>query len=193
MSPPWHVLNLLPQRVFKLAEIDRKAVDMVSEQEDLDKILQTSVPGLVSKSQRRLGNQNSKGRVSAEGSATHKLLVDSSVFNIAILLPPSLSFLQRLKDIVPQDSDIAVSTLTSFLDDFLLDVFLPQLEETATELCLTSFMELGAFQQDSQWSQRGAQPVFKVHQPSILFAYFCLNPAGDCKFFPYCGIILQIT
>ncbi|KAI4177776.1 MAG: hypothetical protein LQ343_000240 [Gyalolechia ehrenbergii] len=147
-------------RVFKLAEIDHKSSNFTTEQEDLNKILQNSVPGLVSKSRRQSDTKSSKDRVSKEGPATHKLLIESSVFNIAILLPPSLSFLQRLKDIVPLDSDIAISTLTSFLDDFLVNVFLPQLEETVTELCGQS-MSLDAFQQDPLWQQEAARPILK--------------------------------
>lgn len=94
--------------------------------------------------------------------AGHKVLIEPNVFNISLLLPPSLSFLQRLKDIVPVDSDIKISTLTSFLDDFLVNVFHPQLEETVTELCTQSFIELDAFQQDSQWSQHAIRPIFRV-------------------------------
>lgn len=120
------------------------------------------MPGLVSKQQRRSVNRSSKDRASKGGPATHKLLTEPSVFNIAILLPPSLSFLQRLKDIVPHDSDIAISTLTSFLDDFLVNVFLPQLEETVTDLCAESYMTLDAFQEDPHWRQKAAKPILKV-------------------------------
>lgn len=94
--------------------------------------------------------------------ASHRLLIDASVFNISLLLPPSLSFLERLKEIIPPDSSIAISTLTSFLDDFLVNVFHPQLEETLTELCAQSFNELEEFQKDLQWSQRATKPLFKV-------------------------------
>ncbi|KAL8812110.1 MAG: hypothetical protein Q9200_001282 [Gallowayella weberi] len=150
------------KRVFKLAEIDQKTSDLTVEQEDLDRMLQHSVPGLVSKFQRRSETQLSKGPVSKGGPATHKLLAESSVFNIALMLPPSLSFLQRLKEIVPPDSNIAVSTFTSFLDDFLVNVFLPQLEETVTELCTASCTDLDAFNEDPRWRQRSARPILKV-------------------------------
>ena len=131
----------------------------------MDQILQASVPGLVSKSQRRSGVAHTiKATTSDSPGAGHKLLTEPSVFNISLLLPPSLSFLQRLRDIVPIESDIAMSTLTSFLDDFLINVFQPQLEETVTELCTQSFIELDAFQEDTQWSQHAPKPIFKVHE-----------------------------
>lgn len=101
----------------------------------------------------------------------HKLLVEPNVFNIGSLLPPSLSFLQRLKDIVPPDSDIAMSTLTSFLDEFIVNVFHPQLEDTVTELCTRSFVEMEAFQKETQWSQYATKPIFKVRAATIFEAW----------------------
>jgi hypothetical protein len=149
--------------VFKLSEIDQKSADLAADQHDLDQILQASVPGLVSKSQVPSGSSRINATTTTDGPAAgHKLLVEPNVFNISSLLPPSLSFLQRLKDIVPHDSDIAMSTLTSFLDEFIINVFHPQLEETVTELCTQSFLELDAFQKDPQWSQHSIRPIFKV-------------------------------
>ena len=146
-----------------MSEIDQKSVDLAADQRDLNQILQASVPGLVSKSQRPSGVSHNDINVTTDGPvASHKLLVDPNVFNISSLLPPSLSFLQRLRDIVPHDSGIAMSTLTSFLDDFLVNVFQPQLEETVTESCAQSFAELDAFQKDSQWPQHAVRPIFKV-------------------------------
>ena len=150
------------KRVFRLTEMDTKADDVASEQADLDKILQSSVPGLVSKSQSRLSmDKTSRKLVYDSPAASHKLLVEASVFNINILLPPSLMFLQKLKDIVPPASDVALSTLTSFLDDFLVNVFHPQFDETVTELCTQSFMVSDAFHQDSNWSSYARKPIFK--------------------------------
>lgn len=143
--------------------MDNTSTDFAIEQEDLDNILQASVPGLISKSHRRSVETKSDRRVTYDGpSVGHKLLVEPSVFNISLLLPPSISFLQTLKDIVPSDSDIAVSTLTSFLDDFLVNFFNPQLEETVTELCTRSFVELDTFHQDPNWADHARRPIFKV-------------------------------
>ncbi len=152
------------KRVFKLAQIDQKTPDLAADQKDLDQILQASVPGLVSKNQRQSGvSHNLVDGIATDGPAVgHKLLVDPNVFNVGSLLPPSLAFLQRLRDIVPHDSDIAMSTLTSFLDEFIVNVFHPQLEDTVTELCTQSFVDLEAFQQYSQWSQHAQKPLFKV-------------------------------
>ena len=66
---------------------------------------------------------------------------------MAVLLPPSIAFLHRLRAIVPaQGSGVVPSTLTTFLDDFLINVFYPQLEESLTLLCGQAINDLEAFQ-----------------------------------------------
>lgn len=150
------------KKMFKLTDTDPKSSDLETEQQELDEILKTSVPGLVSKNRGKIGIADSVDRVGQDSSAAgHKLLAEPGVFNMTILLPPSLSFLQRLKDIVPVGSNIAMSTLTSFLDDFLINIFHPQLEEAVTELCARCMIDLEAFSQDSQWSQHSPRPIFK--------------------------------
>ncbi|BAE62389.1 unnamed protein product [Aspergillus oryzae RIB40] len=148
------------KKMFKLSETDG-STEMKTEQNELDEILRSSVPGLVSKTRQKTtpnGNPDSKQGNSGTG---HKILIEPSVFNMSILLPPSLSFIQRLKEIVPVDSDIAMSTLTSFLDDFMVNVFLPQLDETVTDLCMLSYITPDAFTEDPQWLAVSPRPVFK--------------------------------
>ncbi|RAL63617.1 hypothetical protein DID88_003661 [Monilinia fructigena] len=153
------------EKLFKFADADAKA----------------AVPGLMSSS-RKSGTESKKAKSFLEGSVgrngakrltgtvfdaktggmgTHKSLVEPSVFNMSLLLPPTLGFLQRLKAIVPPGSDLVTSTLTSFLDNFLVNVFLPQLEETLGKLSDSVFEETDAFQQDAQWARISRRPVFK--------------------------------
>jgi exocyst complex component 4 len=149
--------------MFKLQDMDSKSSDLTLEREDLQSILTTSVPGLVSDSKRVDESDHTLTTNLVDGSATgHRLLVEPNVFNMAILLPPSLTFLGRLKEVVPSSSDIAMSTLTSFLDDFLINVFLPQLDETIVEMCSQIFIESDAFQQDPSWRTHSRKPIFKV-------------------------------
>jgi exocyst complex component 4 len=62
---------------------------------------------------------------------------------------------------VPPGSDLVTSTLTSFLDNFLVNVFLPQLEETLGKLSDSVFEQSDAFQQDPHWIKIARRPVFK--------------------------------
>jgi len=130
------------------------------ENDDVVAIFQKFVPGLVSFTR---AQTTISGNTQYDSSAAgHKLLIEPGVFNIKVLLPTTVTFLHRLKDIVPPGSDILISTLTSFLSDFLINVFHPQLEETLTELCSQSFLQLDAFQTDPNWSKYSQKPLFKV-------------------------------
>lgn len=80
---------------------DYSSQQMKAHQDDLEAILKASVPGLVSESLRP-ATTSSEAQSSSDGAATgHKLLIEPSVFNMGLLLPPSLAFLQRVKEIVP--------------------------------------------------------------------------------------------
>ncbi|GAM86826.1 hypothetical protein ANO11243_048460 [Dothideomycetidae sp. 11243] len=149
------------KRLFKLSDTDKTSTGIAAERDDLDQILKASVPGLVTQGLSS-GDRMDDNSKSLDRSGTgHKLLVEPSVFNMAILLPPSLSFLTRLREIVPSNSDVVVSTLTSFLDDFLVNVFEPQMEETLTEACNAAYSQSDAFQEDPRWQMQATKPIFK--------------------------------
>ncbi len=59
-------------------------------------------------------------------------------------------------------SYIVTSSLTHFLDDFLLNVFQPQLDDTLTESSIQILIELDAFQAHPQWQNIAKRPIFKV-------------------------------
>jgi exocyst complex component 4 len=156
---------IVSQKMFKLSDVDQKSTEFKTEQDDLEEILRSSVPGLVTKSrQKNVTGDIPQSRQGNSGTG-HKLLVKPSVFNMAILLLPSLNFLQRLKDIVPINSDLGTSILTSFLDDFLVTVFLPQLDEAVTDMCMLSLVAVDAFAEDPNWAAVSPRPIFKVTKP----------------------------
>ncbi|KAI9719019.1 MAG: hypothetical protein M1828_006395 [Chrysothrix sp. TS-e1954] len=160
---------------FKLSSVDTSSgstsisSDIKHHREELVNTFEKFVPGLVSltsasnSSTSHMTAATSSGQIlSADSTAAgHKLLVLPSVFNIGVLLPPSVLFLNRLKAIVPPSSDIVVSTLSSFLNDFLINVFHPQLEETLIDYCSQSFIQLDSFQIDPNWAALAQKPLFK--------------------------------
>ncbi len=169
------------RKLFKLQDTlkpgkDGKAnTDLTGERSDLEFILKASVPGLVSANSdsstltKRPGalddftSDDTDTSAGADRSATgHKLLIAPSIFNMGLLLPPSLTFLRHLKEIVPtqQTSGVLPSTLTSFLDDFLINVFYPQLDETLIDLCGRCMSDLDTFQPDPKWNEVAQKPIF---------------------------------
>ncbi|KAJ5619230.1 hypothetical protein N7510_003214 [Penicillium lagena] len=148
------------KKMFKLSDIDQNS-EMKAEQDELDEILKSSVPGMVSKTRQKSSTNDTTQSRQGNSGTGHKILIEPSVFNMGLLLPPSLSFIQRLKDIVPVNSDIPMNTLTSFLDDFMVNVFHPQLDETVTDLCTLSFIAADAFTEDPQWAKVSPRPIFR--------------------------------
>jgi len=175
------------EHVFQFSDADSKSVQMTIEYQDLDGIIRTAVPGLMSKQgdgkkqnapriESTIGSRRVAGTSAVDNKAAHKSLVEPSVFNMSLLLPPTISFLQRLKTIVPPGSDIVTSTLTSFLDIFLKNVFVPQLEETLAKFSDAVFNESECFQEDSQWAKIARRPIFKGSSAfySLIGAFCCM-------------------
>ncbi|KAI1814755.1 Sec8 exocyst complex component-specific domain-containing protein [Poronia punctata] len=163
------------ESLFKFSEADQKSVDMATEYEALDNIIQSAVPGLTTNSRKAqtsdkkvplIGKESRKSTMgggfgSRSTPGSYKSLVEPSVFNMSLLLPPTLVFIQRLKAIVPPGTDLAASGLTSFLDNFLVNVFQPQLDETLGKLSDGVLGETDSFQQDPGWRLVARRPVFK--------------------------------
>lgn len=154
------------KKMFKLTDTlsgpteSKEKSELVTEREDLEFMFKASVPGLVNSSSAHSTTKNEGETLDRSGTG-HKLLVEPSVFNMGILLPPSLAFLNNLKNVVPPYSSVVPSTLTNFLDDFLINVFYPQLDETLLDLCNHTFNDVDAFQSDPGWQAHATKPIFK--------------------------------
>ena len=75
-----------------------------SDEDEMYRILESSVPGLVLQRERTKeitpGLGTSRGTL--DGAITgHKLLVSPDPFNMVHLLPPTISFLDRVKELIP--------------------------------------------------------------------------------------------
>ena len=166
---------------FKLDHTDSQASDMKPQTDEVVAIWQKFVPGLVSRDAESASPSVAGTGTLDSSAAGHKLLVSPSVFNISSLLPPSVAFLNKLKEIVPSNTDIVISTLSSFLNDFLINVFHPQLEETLTDFCAQSFTQTDAFGVDPHWTQHSQRPIFH----------------GTVKFFEivqaFCNMLADLT
>lgn len=67
-------------------------------------LLESSVPGLVLQRERTKEVAGRGGRGVVDGAITgHKLLVSPDPFNMVYLLPPTISFLDRVKELIPYD------------------------------------------------------------------------------------------
>ncbi|ODN76972.1 hypothetical protein L202_05535 [Cryptococcus amylolentus CBS 6039] len=121
------------RQMFKFTESDARAVqsEIKSVDDSVQEALHASVPGLV--------NPNSEQPVlftvdndDRSVSGRYRTLVPPNAFNVTTLFQPTLSFIQRTSQIVPQGFEDEMGGIDTVLEDFVVKVFLPQLDEKVT-------------------------------------------------------------
>jgi exocyst complex component 4 len=63
----------------------------------------------------------------------HRLLIRPDAFHVTVLFQPTLSYLQRISEILPSGI-MSAQESSAVLDEFVLKVYLPQLEEKVSDL-----------------------------------------------------------
>lgn len=107
----------------------------------------------------------------------HKLLVKPDAFNISVLFQPALAFIERVKMLLPPEAagrvaegdDVALNGsggastgFSRFLDEFVRDVFLSQLEDKVQTLFATAAGGPDAFQEDAMFKARSTdKPIVR--------------------------------
>ena len=109
---------------------------MKTYEDGLSQALRDTVPGLVKDGaeatvQAALSSIGTEDRLSAAGQ--HRLLLAPDAFHVGILFQPTLAFLDRIVEILPAGVESARAS-SVFLDEFVLSVYLPQLEEKVSVL-----------------------------------------------------------
>jgi exocyst complex component 4 len=109
--------------------------------EALQRSLKTSVPGLVHMQAADAGSNSQQsilpGYTSGSddrfsSSSKHRTLIPPNAFNVSTLFQPTLAFIARATSIVPPGFEEETGTFSSVLEDFVVKVFLPQLDEKVT-------------------------------------------------------------
>lgn len=63
----------------------------------------------------------------------HRLIIRPDAFHVSVLFQPTLAFLDRIAEVLPFGLESA-RTSSAVLDEFVLKVYLPQLEEKVSDL-----------------------------------------------------------
>jgi len=142
-SIPWSFTHPFPKHVFRFADGDSKSTSKAlrAHEEELNRVLKDTVPGLVPGS----AEASVQATLSAVGTDDHlinpgqhhRLLIKPDAFHVSVLFQPTLAFLQRIADTLPSGMD-STRASSAVMDDFVLKVYLPQLQERVTELFLYS-------------------------------------------------------
>lgn len=124
--------------MFRFADSDFKSMTKAirMQEEDLLSALRNSVPGLVGSTsettvQNALSAVGTDDRVSTTGS--HRVLIKPDAFHVSLLFQPSLAFLDRVVEVLPNGLEPARAS-SQFLDEFVLSVYIPHLDDKVSNL-----------------------------------------------------------
>lgn len=179
--------------MFRFADTDTKLTTkaLKPHEEELTRVLKDTMPGLVQGSaentaQTALSTVGTDDRLGA--GQHHRLLIKPDAFHVSVLFQPTLAFLDRVVEVLPSGLESARAS-GMVLDEFVLKVYLPQLEERVSTLFLNAvtgmhFFALhyiqsqcagtDAFLSDPLSRRLSPQPLTKV-RATFLFSYTCLR------------------
>ncbi|KAF5323312.1 hypothetical protein D9611_005740 [Ephemerocybe angulata] len=150
--------------VFRFSDTDSKSTNKAlrSHEEGLTKVLKDTMPGLAP-----AGAGDSSQTIVASNDdhlgsdQHHRLLIRPDAFHVTILFQPTLSFLERMTDTLPAGVE-SVRTSSAVLDDVVLKVYLPQLEEKVLDLFHEAVSGPDAFQPDPESLKLCSEPLIKA-------------------------------
>ncbi|KAK4047934.1 exocyst subunit [Microbotryomycetes sp. JL201] len=173
------------KQIFKFSDTDARAASKVLKpyEDDLNRTLRAAVPGLIPEGSTSTLIVNTSGRAGdaggfGHGTGSHKALVPADAFNVSVLFGPTLSFLDRVKEVMPggliNDDDAGLGGFGGFLDDFVVKTFLPQLEEKVSSVFHQAVGGIDAFQEDPNWRKLSPVPIVKsVSNLMLLISSLC--------------------
>ncbi|KAJ6574932.1 Sec8 exocyst complex component-specific domain-containing protein [Mycena capillaripes] len=152
--------------VFRFADTDAKLTNKALRvhEDELTRVLKDTMPGLVQSSestvQAALSTVGTDDRLLGAGQH-HRLIIRPDAFHVSVLFQPTLAWLDRVSDVLPSGVESARES-TAVLDDFVLKVYLPQLEEKVSFLFHQAVTGPEAFQPDPSSSRLSPEPLAKA-------------------------------
>lgn len=143
--------------------------------DELSRVLKETVPGLVTAgpgdgtaAPQLSGPALLDDRSVGASGQHHRALIPPDALHVTVLFHPTFAWLDRVNSRFP--SSLAVSTIDaqSLLDDFVLDVYLPQLEEKVQSLFQECVSAPDAFHEDPGWKTLSNAPLVKVRKLSLI-------------------------
>lgn len=127
------------------------------------------------------GGRATRGVESYTG-AGHRLLVKPDAFNVSVLFLPALAFVSRVAAVMPSEAAGETSRgFSAFLEEFVQDVFLPQLEDKVSTLFAGATAHADSFGEDPASRAQLGRPVVKSASNVIvlidsLYSMLCTTP-----------------
>ncbi|KAF5352783.1 hypothetical protein D9756_006065 [Leucocoprinus leucothites] len=124
----------------------------------------------------------------------HKLLIKPDTFNVTVLFQPTLAFLDRVVDVLPMGLESARAS-SGVLEEFVLKVYLPQLEEKVLDLFHLAVSGPEAFQPDPLSTNISHEPLIKASTQLIALINSLCVMLRTTPFHRenYCRLILAVV
>ncbi|CAG8757762.1 25105_t:CDS:10 [Gigaspora margarita] len=153
------------KQLFKFGDADLNSYAAFDQQYEIDikMALQKSLPETFSKApdERQLSVFVIDRFANTNITAGHRLVVKPDAFNVSVLFKPTSAFLDKVKTMLPPSDHRSSEDFTTFLDDFVSNVFLPQIGDKIFELFHKATSEADAFQEDPNYKSYTTLPVVK--------------------------------
>lgn len=129
----------------------------------LNGILAASLPGLAIAPE---ASGQSNGAISAgvdrlQDGLPHTLLVTPNPFNVVTVFQPCLAFIRRVRMLAPNLVEVEGANFGTYMDEFVVKVYLPQLEDKVISLYQQAVGGSQAFIQDPFWRECSQLPIVK--------------------------------
>ncbi|KZT53789.1 hypothetical protein CALCODRAFT_439643 [Calocera cornea HHB12733] len=150
---------------FRFAESDVKLSVRVlkKHEEELTRVLKDNVPGLV---QANNDNVTALSRAAKDdrfaAAEKHRLLIRPSAFHVSVLFQPTQAFLHRVGEVLPSSIYDSFKDDNALLDDFVINVYLPQLEDKVSALVHSAISGPDAFEEDPTSLRISPKPLVKA-------------------------------
>ncbi|KAJ9101966.1 hypothetical protein QFC20_005115 [Naganishia adeliensis] len=154
--------------VFRFGDTDLPSLekDLQTYQSEVDAAMKTYAPGLVTLAEKGVQNGITVTSINLDLTSRkqrqYRLLVKPNPFNARILFQPYLSFVSSAKKVAGISSlDDEAEVIGSFMDDFVVKVYLPQLEDKVSGIFQAAVTASSAFLSDIYWDTWSSHPVVK--------------------------------
>lgn len=101
-------------------------------------------------------------RSSASSGHHHRLLITPDALHVTVLFQPTLAWLDSVNAAFPASLAVPITEAQSLLDDFVINIYLPQLEEKVQTLSQDIVSAPDAFHEDPGWKNLSTAPLIKV-------------------------------
>ncbi|KAJ3508842.1 hypothetical protein NLJ89_g5535 [Agrocybe chaxingu] len=185
--------------VFRFSDTDMKVASKAlrPHEDGLTRVLKDTMPGLAPSAASDTAQTIVSSAMDDRLLGTdqhHRLLIRPDAFHVTVLFQPTLSFLQHVSEVLPSGIEAAQAS-SAVLDEFVLKVYLPQLEEKVLDLFHDAVTGPEAFQPDFLSLRLSHEPLAKAstHLMALINSLCAMHSTSPFHRENYSRLILGVV